>query len=159
MNNKNFKVGDKVINFGSAYRIFKIKGKKDKILFFKPFFKNNSNRGLVYSIPEANLRQTNIRRPFSQRKLLDLLKKVSKRRKVKMARNTAKLKEVLNQNEPVKTLGVLKQLADEQKKNPDGFTISKHNLFKLALKKIQEEAALSFGTSLSKAEERIKKFL
>lgn len=159
MKNKNFKVGDKVINFGSVYRIFKIEGKKEKTIFFKPFFKTNSNKGLVYSIPEANLKQTNIRRPFSQTKLQELLRKISSRGKIKSPRNIAKLKETLNLNEPVKTLGILKQLTDEKKKNPDGFTPSKQNLFKLALQKIQEEAALAFGTSLAKAEEKIKKFL
>ena len=92
---KTFKVRDKIVHFGRLYRIFKIKKKKakdkeEKIILFRPYFKNPRNRAVIRSIPINNIGQTDIRRPISKKELRQLLEELSKksnRKKYKPAPN------------------------------------------------------------------------
>ncbi|GAI43244.1 unnamed protein product [marine sediment metagenome] len=158
--NKTFKVGDKIIHFDQVYRIFKIrKRNKDKIIFFKRYFKTKENRKLVFSIPISSIDETKVRKPISKKKLRDLFKALSQKPEAKIAINTVKAKELLGSNSLDKIIEILKQFWQEKKTDPDHFNKSKENVFKLAIKKLSEEIALVNDISLAKARKKIKNAL
>lgn len=159
---KTFKVGDKIIDFGHVYRIFKIKNKKGKdgdkkkFIFFRPYFKKKEDKGLVFSIPVINLDKANIRRPLSEKKLKKVFKKLSGKLKTTKALNISKAQDRLNLNNPFKTARILKRLWADKKDKSTNFTRSKRKTFDLAMKRMIEEVALVKDISLRKARDKIK---
>jgi RNA polymerase-interacting CarD/CdnL/TRCF family regulator len=159
---KSFKVGDKIVNFGQVFRIFKSKKKKiskdkeEKIIFFRPYFKNRKNRTLICSIPVNNLDKTNIRRPISKKELRLLLKKLSRKSGVKEPINLAQARGVLGLNDIYKTAQVLKSLWVEKNDESANFSESRKNLFKLLMKQLVEEVAFVGRISLIQARKKIK---
>ena len=109
---KTFKVGDKIIHFDQVYKIFKIKGgkNKDKVIFFRRYFKGKEHRKLVFSIPISSIDETRVRKPLSKKKLKDLLKTLGQKSKLKTAINIVKAKEQFESNSPHKNVEVLNSL-------------------------------------------------
>lgn len=87
-NNHQFKVGDKILDFGQVCQIFKIKRKKDsenkddRIIFYRPYFKTKKNKGTVCSIPAANVDKANIRKPISKKQLKEILNTLAETQKI-----------------------------------------------------------------------------
>jgi len=158
---KTFKVGDKIIHHGQVYRIFKIRGErnKDKVIFFRRYFKSKKNRKLVCSIPIDSINKTNIRRLVSKKNLRDLFKTLSRKPEAKTAINIIEAKEWLTLNSPDKNVEVLNRLWHEKKIDPDHFNKTKENVFKLAIEKLSEEVAFVSDVSLMKAGKKIKNAL
>ena len=161
-NKKQFKVGDKIIDFGQVCKIFKIKiekrvkGKKEKVIFFRPYFKTRQNRTLVCSIPINNIEKAKIRRPISKKELRQLLKELSKKASIKNPINTTWPREILRLNEAHKTAQVLKTLWADRKDKSTSFTKSRKDIFKLAMKRLVEEVAFVGSVPLRKARKQIK---
>ena len=62
---KKYKVGDKIVNFGQVYRVFKI---QKEIMYYRPYFKRGENQdGIICSVPMKNIKLTQIRRPASKK--------------------------------------------------------------------------------------------
>jgi len=158
---KTFKVGDKIIHFDQVYRIFKIRGgkNKDKVIFFRRYFKGKENRVLIFSIPISSIDETKVRRPLSKKKLKDLFKILGQKSKVKIVISTVKTKEEFESNNPHKNVEILNRLWQEKESDPERFNKSKESLFKLAIEKLSEEIAFVFGVSLVKAKKKIKNAL
>jgi RNA polymerase-interacting CarD/CdnL/TRCF family regulator len=159
---KPFQVGDKILDFGQVYRIFKIKnkkgprGKSQKSIFFRPYFKTPQNKSTICSIPIKNLKKAKIRRPISKRELQKLIRKLSRDPRDKKPIATAKAKEALNKNDPFKTAQVLKKLWLDKIDESTNFTRAKKDVFNLAIKRLVEEVAYVSNTSITKAQLMIK---
>lgn len=165
-NNKKFKVGDKIVRFGKVYRIFKIskqktfEGKEEKTIFFRPYFKTKKEeRDLIFSFPIEKIDKVNIRRPFSKRRLEELLSGLSKKSDIKEYINVAKTREVLTQNDLNKTVEILKTIWREKKNESKILTKSKKDIFDLSMRYLAEEAAFVLGVSLGTARKKVKKAL
>ena len=162
---KSFKIGDKIVDFGQVCGIFKIKkakktkGKKEKVIFFKPYFKTKQNRTLVYSIPVNNIKKAKIRRPISKKEVRQLLKEPPKKIDIENPINTTRLREILRLNEAHKTAQVLKTLWADREDESTSFTKSKKDVFSLAMERLVEEIAFVNRVSLRKARKQIKEAL
>jgi len=159
---KPFKVGDKTIDFGQVYRIFKIKKKKDvedkeeKIIHFRPYFRTKQNKTSSCSIPVKNIGLTHIRRPISKRKLKELLKSLSKKPETKKPINTKKVRNTLNLNKAQKTAQVLKRIWLDKNDESTNFTKAKRDILDSLMKGLVEEVAFVFGISVAQARKKIK---
>lgn len=160
--NNSFKVGDKIVDFGQVYRIFKVKkqknakGKEEKVIFFRPYFKTKQNRTLICSIPVNNIEKAHIRRPIAKKELKQSLKTLSKKANIKNQINTTQLREKLFLNDTGKTAQVLKTLWLDQKDESTSFTKSRKDISSLAMERLAEEVAFVGGVSIGKAREQIK---
>lgn len=161
-NNEQFKIGDKIIRSGRVYRIFKIKnkkngeGKKQKIVFFRPYFKKRKNGSLICSLPVANIDKESIRRPISKKELRQLLKKLSQKLKLKTKVEVSRVKDVLKKSDPHKAAKFLKCLWIEKSDESINLTKSKQEVLKLLIRYLVEEIALVGNISLAKARNKIK---
>lgn len=158
---KKFKVGDKIIDFGEVYKIFKVKkqktldGTKQKVIFFKPFFKIEEDETLVCSIPLKNIKKTNIRKPISKNELKKILKNLAKKTKIEEPTNLNKAKIILNSNNVYKTAQILNRLWSEKNDQTKNFTKSKKKVFELSMKRLVQEVALVSNLPLKKAKDEI----
>lgn len=162
---KSFKVGDKIVDFGQVYRIFKIKkqknakGKEEEVIFFRPYFKTKQNRTLICSIPVNNIDKTKIRRPISKKELRKLLKELSQKSDIETPINVSRAREILNLNDPYKTVQILKSLWIEKNDESTNFTKTRESVFGLSMKRLVEEVALVNNVSIEKAKRQIKQTL
>lgn len=162
---KPFKVGDKIVDFGQVHRIFKIKKKKgpkgeeEKVICYRYYYKISTNRGLSFSIPVKNLEKTNIRRPISKKRLREFLKELAKMPEKKKSTSTTKAKSDLTLNDPFKTARILKNFWLDKNDESTKFGKAKQDILGLAMKRLVEEVALVFGISVTKARKKIKRAL
>ena len=164
--NRKFRIDDKIVRFGRVYRIFKIKkqktfkGKKEKTIFFKPYFKTKKEeRDLIFSLPIEKISKINIRKPFSKNEIRELLSRLSEKSDVKEYINVTKAREVLTQNDPNKIVEILRTLWGEKNDESKNLTKSKKDIFKLSIKHLVEEIAFVLGISLVTARKRVRKAL
>jgi len=156
---KNLKIGSKLIEGGTVYRVFKIKnsrknGEADRIIYYKPYFKNDINRTITCSIPESSIEETLIRKPISKEEAEEVLKKLASRtRRVPLDVNRAKTEMVLN--DIYITVKIVKRYWREKLVNSEGFSKTKKNILEMALDKVVEELAIVNNTSLGSAEEKV----
>jgi len=161
MKKKNiFKVGDKIVEFGRIYRIFKIERQKSdkdqKVVFFRPYFRSKENATLVYSIPVDSINKTSIRKPLDRKELKELLKKLSRRVNIEVPVNTGEMKETLSLNDPYKTARILKGFWIEKNDESTNFTKSKKDAFEMTMGCLLEEAAFIGGISFAEARKKIE---
>lgn len=162
---KSLKVGDKIVEIGHVYRIFKIRdkngnGDKTKTIFFKPYYKNKNNKTVVSSIPAKNIKKANIRRPLKKTKLKNLLSELVKKKPEEFEPlKLDKAKDALNLNSPRETIKVIRNIWIERKEKDNQLTKSKRDVYELALNRLVEEIALVDRISLKKAREKIKSYL
>lgn len=159
---KKFEVGDKIVEFGQVFKIFKIKkvknsdGKLESVIFFKPCYTTNELASIVCSIPVKNIEKAEIRRSISQKKLKELIKKLRKKTEEENFSNINEAKELLKSSDPADTVKLLKRLWKEKNKESENFSKSKRDLFNSAMERLVQEFALVSGVSLEKARKRIK---
>jgi len=163
--NKPFKVGDKIIEFGQVYRIFKIvkkkgpQGKEEKDIHYRNYYRTLINKGLSFSIPVKNIKKTNIRRPISKKRLGKLLKEFTKMPKKEPLLNITKAKSDLILNDPFKTAQILKKLWLDKNDESTNFNKTQKGIFELSMERLREEVAFVGHLSLAKAIEKIKEAL
>jgi len=157
---RQYKVGDKVVEPGNVYRIFKIEKKKNgegqlqKVIFFKPFFEAKNESKIVCSIPVKNIRKIDLRRVLSKKELQELLGQLKKGIKLESPTDAKELKEILNLNDLTETVRVLKTLWKE-KNTFENFSKSKKDVMDAATESFAQELASVKGISLDKAREKI----
>lgn len=157
---KRLKIGSKLIEKGKTYRVFKIKKKKiedkyQRIIYYKPFFKNSLNESIVCSIPESSIINAHIRKPVSKDKIDEVLTVLSKRIRERQPLDIIKAKDILNSDDIFKTAKILKRYWKAQKREGEALSKSKKDVLNLAIDRIVEEVALVSGISLSKAKDKI----
>jgi len=163
MSEKKYKVGDKIVDFGRVYRIFKVDNSRedeDKIIHFRPYFKTKKDGGMTCSIPVKNLDKTNIRRPINKDRMKEILDQLSTKASDRISLvETSDAKEVLGINKATKTAITLKELWAEKQDETKNFTRSKEMAFKHLIERLSEEIAFAGNTSLEKAETKIRSAL
>jgi RNA polymerase-interacting CarD/CdnL/TRCF family regulator len=161
MKTKKFKVGDKLVEFGQVFTIFKIgkskdtNGKSEDAIFFKPHYKISKSPGLICSIPIKNIHKTKIRKPISKEKLKKLTTKLKSKSEVEKFPTVGKVKELLKSNNPTDTVIALRSLWKEKEAKPDNFPKSMKDVFELAIENLTHEFALVNRLSLDKAKKKI----
>ena len=144
------KIGDKIIDFGRVYRIFKIsqtktlQGKK-RLIYFRPFYRKNNNQDLVCTIPEESLSQTNIRRPLSRKALKEGLEQFSFYSTPSGMINFDQTKKITSLNDFSAMVDLAKDLYFSRKGENKEFTVSQKRIFDSLIGRVCEEAALVLG--------------
>ena len=162
---KSLKVGDKIVEIGHVYWIFKTEtsknkdGDKIKTIFFKSYYKNKNNRTVISSIPAQNIKKANIRKPLKKAKLKKLLTEFPKKPESLEPLNLVKARDTLKLNSPKETMKVLRKIWIEKKERGNQLTKSKKDVYELALNRLQEEIAFVDKISLKKAREKINNSL
>ena len=160
-----YKVGDKIIESGQVYRIFKIESGKrhngdvEKIVHFKPYAKYNKNSTLVCSIPYKNIDTAFIRRPVSKQKIKTLTQKLSEIKNVRKFTNLNEAKLLLKSPDLSDTIDVVRKLWKEAESKTESLPKSKRDIMGSAISKITQELALVENISLAKADSKIDSLL
>lgn len=154
----NFKIGDKIVDFGQVCRIFKI---EKKTLFFKPYFKTRLARNLVCSIPVENINKANLRKPISKKELRALLARLGRHRQPKEESliNVGRLREQLNSNDIFQVATVLSILWVEKNDESSNFSRYKQEIYDSAMSRLVEETAFVAGCRPNQAKKKIDKAL
>ncbi|MFC1790051.1 hypothetical protein ACFLZP_01050 [Patescibacteria group bacterium] len=158
---RGFIIGDKIIDFGQVYRIFKIQkeksteDKREKVLYFRPYYKNEHNKDLVCSIPAANIKLTQIRKPASKKKIKHLLGRLAAKRSKNKPPSALQAKEKLKLNSPTITAKTLKMFWLDKQDPLTNFTSNKQDLLELTMSRLVEEVAFVFQIPLAKARRKI----
>lgn len=156
------KVGDKIIDKGRLFRIFKIEndnsnGKSRKLVHFRPYFKTNQNYSTVITMPLTSFRSSDIRLPVSKKSISDLKDILKKKFNNKI--DTDDLKDLVNENEAEKTAKVAKYLWTQKKDESTPFSLTKRRILDDAIRSLSEEIAFVTGKKLENAEKDVKKTL
>ena len=167
MNDKHqFKVGDKIVDFGQVYRIYKIKkdktleGKREDCIYYKPYFKSEKNQSLVCSIPRSNVEEENLRKPVSKKKINETLKLLGQKPNSETVINIAIASTYLKENNPIETARLLKILWLEKQSNKEKkLSTRKKMISENAMRHLVEEIAVVQNISLKKAKEKISRRL
>lgn len=159
VNINKLKVGDIVVRFGQVYEIFKIE-KKDqkKIIFYRKFFENTQRSASTFSIPQDSIVNTKIRGPISKKAMNSLLGEDLKAFVVDLEMNINTIKAVLNTDEPIEIMQIMKNLATERKTN-EKFPFSKKEIYSTLLKRFASEVAYVYHATPKKGEEIIEEAL
>ncbi len=163
MSTDGLKVGDKIVDNGRIFRIFKIGirealGEKNKIVYFKPYFANGSNTSTIVSIPLKSLKSSDIRKPVDKSKIREVRNLLAiKNSNSKI--DTDILKEKISENEIEQTALVAKYLWQEKNDEDKSFSLTKRRLLDEAIRSLSEEFAFVLGKNLDSAEKSIKRAL
>lgn len=164
-NTQTFRVGDKIIDHGQAYKIFKIKegktgdGEKKKFIYYEPVFTNREENTVTCSIPLKNISKTRIRRPISQEELTNILAQLSQSLDGENKVKITQLMETLLLNDAFKTAQVIKILWLDKEGGLTNFTERKKDVFVQAVRRLSEEVAVVTGDSIVKAKRVIEEAL
>lgn len=156
---KNFRVGDKIVDYGRVFRIFKVKkekngdGEVERVIYFKPYYKEKGSPSIVCSIPLNNIEKTEIRKPLSVDEVKLLFRKLKRRKKFEENTDLGKTKELLRGNDPVSNVNLIRILWVEKKYKSEYFSKNKRDVFDLAIDRFAQEFALVKGLSLKEAKE------
>lgn len=158
---KSLRIGSKIVEKGKVYRVFKIdkkklNGKTERIIHYRPFFKNQISQSFECSIPESNMEEANIRRPVSKKRARELMKSLSKGVRITKPLNVTKAKDALKLNDIEESIGILKRYWEVRSRDEDGFTKSKKDVLESAMNRVIEELALVNRVSPDTAEKRVK---
>lgn len=158
----NFKVGDKLVENGRVYEIFKIEDKEidnnmTTIIFFRPVF--DEGTGLMGSIPIDNISDGEYRTPSTTAEVNNVLKILSKSNDDELRIDTDEMDTKLKTNLIVEIAEVANLLWIDKNNEDTSFSPTKRRLFKKALRAVMEEYAIAKDTSLDKAEKTIRSYL
>lgn len=162
---KKFKVGDRIVQGGRVYRIFKVRkrksreGEEERIIYFKPHFKNKMDNGLICSVPAKSIKDTDIRKPANKKELKEITDKLAEKTNKNGKIDLSELKEELTENVPKKTAKVLKAVWRDKNNENTSFSPSKKKVFRSALRSISEELAYANKINLDTAKKRVEKYL
>jgi RNA polymerase-interacting CarD/CdnL/TRCF family regulator len=160
---ENLKIGDKIIDFGRVYRVFKInkKGKssRGRLICFRPFYKKVNNRDLVCTIPEKNLSKTNMRRPLKKKEVKELLKDFLSPFESAESVNFDQAKKAIATNDPFAMINSTKNLYYSRKGEGKDFTVSQKRIFNSLIGRIAEESAFVLGKKPEQIKEKINNSL
>ncbi len=155
----NFSVGDYIIDFENIYQITSQKDKQDlsnktiSYFFYEPV--DSSNQKTIYSTPVNNILKSDLRHLISQ----DIIKKLYKEAEEKIDHDTVadykSIKETLYENNPGKSLIILKQLFLEREKDPTKFSRTNKEILETILKHISSEIAFITKKPIDKISEKL----
>ena len=143
-----FSVGDYIIDFENIYKIISEKDQQDlsgktlSYFYYEPIDESNSRT--TYSTPVNNIFKSGLRPLINQ----DVVKKIYREAEEKIDHDTIvdykSIKETLYENDPGKSLIILKQLFLEREKVAEKFSRTNKEILESILKHISNE--ISFVT-------------
>jgi RNA polymerase-interacting CarD/CdnL/TRCF family regulator len=155
-----FSIGDYIIDFENIYQISSQKNQKDfsgktlSYFFYKPIETTSQNE-TTYSTPIDNIFKSGLRPLISQ----DIAKKLYKEAQEKIDPNIIldykSIKETLYQNDPGKSLIILKQLFLEKEKFMESFSRTNKEILESILKHISIEIAFVTKKPIKKVQEKL----
>ena len=155
-----FSVGDYIIDFEKIYQISSQKDQKDlsgknlSYFFYKPIEITSQNE-TTYSTPIDNIFKSGLRPLINS----DVIKKLYKEAAEKIDPETIldykSIKETLYQNDPGKSLTILKQLFLEKEKAPDAFSRTNKEILEEILSHISNEIAFVTKKPIEKIREKL----
>ncbi|KKQ52750.1 hypothetical protein A2865_04120 [Candidatus Woesebacteria bacterium RIFCSPHIGHO2_01_FULL_39_17] len=153
-------VGTKLIDGGVVYIVYKIlkeklQDKEERIIHYKPYFKNVYNSTLVCSIPESSILNTDLRIPASKKEIKELLFYLSVKLRKNKELDLDDASAILSLNNISDAAYVIRKFWKESLKKGVDFKKSKKDLLKKAINMIIEEVALVTKTSPDSARENI----
>jgi RNA polymerase-interacting CarD/CdnL/TRCF family regulator len=154
------KVGTKLVDGGVVYEVYKIldeklQDKEERIIHYRPYYKNINNTTLVCSVPESSLPNTALRPPVSKKDIDELFFYLSAKLKQNKELIIDDAESILYMNNIRDIAYVIKKFWKESVKKEVDFKKSKKDLLEKAILMITEEVALVTGTSLDTARKRI----
>jgi RNA polymerase-interacting CarD/CdnL/TRCF family regulator len=154
------KIGDKIIDFGRVYRVFKISKSKSsqgktRLIYFRPFYRKNNNQDLVCTIPEDNLSETNIRRPLSKKAIREGLAKFSLFSVPSGLINFDQTKRITSMNDFFAMVDLAKDLYYSRKGENKEFTVSQKRVFNSLIGRVSEEAAFVLAQKPDQVKKKI----
>ncbi|MBU0570265.1 hypothetical protein KKB40_05850 [Patescibacteria group bacterium] len=158
---KKFVVGDKIIESGQVYKIFKIAKRKDsnnkitETVYFKPHFKFQANSTLTCSVPYENLEMSEIRKPVSKEKMEFFIRRLSNKNGVKIFLDMNKAKLLLKSSNLADTVRIIRKLCKEKNMHDQSLSKSKRDILNLAIDRLTQELAAVEGLALRTAMEKI----
>lgn len=157
----NYSVGDKIVENGRVYEIFRIdsqdNGQKSTIIYFRPLF--DEGTGLIGSIPVDNMADNEFRQPASVSEVNEVLSLLSKPSSSDLRIDTDELDIMLKTNRIKKMARAVNLLWRDKNNDESTFSPTKRRLFKKALRAVSEEYANAKDTTLEKAEIKIYSYL
>ncbi len=162
--NNQTKVGSILIEGGIVYKVYKVKpeiinGKSEKILYYRPYYKNINNNTLDCSIPESSLAFSNLRQPHTKEEIDKFFKHLSSEMNERKDLDIEDAATILKLNDIYDIAFVIKFYWKESIKDGVTFTKTKSDLLKRAVSTIIEEVAFVMGTSMETAGDKITKHL
>ena len=159
-NQTKIKVGSKLVDGGTVYLVTKIAiekvlDKSEKVLYYKPFYKNVNNAGLYCSIPERNLSVANIRMPLTKEEIDELFSVLATGVKEKTELEVDEALNILSLNKTLEIAYVIKKYSKEKAKKGTDFGKTKNDLLEKAFALITEEVALVTKTSPEDAKNKL----
>lgn len=159
---EDIKVGDKIVEKGRVYRIFKIEkqevnGEEKKIAYFRPYYKKDKYGSIISTIPVENIKEANIRKPVDRKKLTEIRKVLSGKTFAQKAK-LKDLKQKFIENKIKETAEVVKYLWEEKQRR-EKLPPSKKKLFQNTMRSLSEEFAFASDKKLKKGRESVKRAL
>lgn len=154
------KIGDKIIDFGRVYRVFKIsqtktpQGKK-RLIHFRPFYRKSNNQDLVCTIPEESLSQTNIRRPLPKKAVKEGLERFCLYSTPSGIIGFDQSKKATSLNNFLAMINLAKDLYYSRKGENKEFTVSQKRIFNSLVDRVAEESALVLGQKPDQIKKKI----
>lgn len=159
--NKNYRVGDKIVDYGKIFRIFKVireknsDGEIERVIYFKPYYREKGSPNVICSIPLKNIEKTELRKPISADEVKILFRKLKRRKKIEEPTDINKAKELQKSNDPANNVDLIRILWVEKKDKAEYFSKNKRDVFNFAVDRFAQEFALVKGLSIKKAKERV----
>jgi RNA polymerase-interacting CarD/CdnL/TRCF family regulator len=155
------KVGTVIVERGKIFKIFKVKeekfnGEGQKVMYYKPYFDDPTQNGLICSIPVISVNEANIRIPSNVSEIKKVIKDLKCRVRLRNALEVNDAKLVINENDITETVFVIKKFWAERKKRETGkLPKSKEDMLESAIDQVAEEIAYVTQISLERAYEKI----
>ncbi len=158
-----FQIGDSIIHHGQSLVVKDIvdkqnlEGSTEPHLVCEPEFVSENQPMLKYTIPVSSLADTNIRQPIDESKLQKVWSALEHTPSSDRAPGAIQGREILKENNVVKTARLIKQLYHEKHQPDRKLPISKNTVLRSALKSLRQEVATTLHISPDEAEEKILK--
>lgn len=159
--NIQFKVGDKLVDYGQVHRIFKIQkgmtfnSEPVDYIYYRPYFKKDKDKSFSCRIPMQSIKDTKLRRPVTKEKMKQALDSLNAMPKGDFILNVIEATECFKENDPCETANLLKILWMEKNDEERKFTVRKKMIYADAMRHIVEEMAVVHEIELEKAEKKV----
>ncbi|MBN1168466.1 hypothetical protein JXA63_01095 [Candidatus Woesebacteria bacterium] len=157
----NIKQGTVIIERGKVYKVYKVKeeqynGEPQDVMYYKPYFDDPTQNGLICSIPVNSIREANIRVPSTKKEIKEVLSDLKKQVRLRNILDAKDAKTAVNENDIGETVSVIRKFWAEKKKRDTGnLPKSKKDILESAIEQVAQEIAYVSNTSLEKAYEKV----
>jgi RNA polymerase-interacting CarD/CdnL/TRCF family regulator len=162
---KKYKVGDRLVDSRSIYKIIKKKkrrvlnGEKEDCVFYEPLFKTEKSQSLICSVPESNINEASLRSPVTKKRIKETLRTLGKRKNGETNVNISDADTFIKENDPVETAKLLRLLWLEKQTKDKSLSTRKKHMYENSLRHLVEEISIVQRIGLKKAEAKIKRRL